>query len=59
MDGRTHHDECWRDHHDCAVAKVERLREKLKHLAWYYAGTQDEAAGTPARRVLKELEEGE
>ena len=26
-DGRTHHEECWRDygHRDCAVAKIEHL----------------------------------
>lgn len=24
-DGRTHWEGCWRDHHDCAVAEVERL----------------------------------
>lgn len=27
-DGRTHWEGCWRDHHDCAVAEVERLREE-------------------------------
>lgn len=26
-DGRTHHEQCWREygHHDCAVARVEHL----------------------------------
>jgi len=26
----THHAECWRDHHACAVAEVERLAEALE-----------------------------
>ena len=25
-DGRTHHDECWRDHLDCASRRIERLQ---------------------------------
>lgn len=32
-DGRTHWDDCWREHRDCAVAKVERLRAALDSLA--------------------------
>lgn len=26
---RTHWTDCWRDHHECAVVKVERLRSDL------------------------------
>lgn len=29
LDGRTHWEDCWRDHLDCAVAKVERLTREL------------------------------
>lgn len=28
-DGRTHYEGCWRAHHDCAVAEVERLRSQF------------------------------
>jgi hypothetical protein len=28
-DGRTHWEGCWREHRDCAVAEVERLRSRL------------------------------
>lgn len=34
-DGRTHWDECWRQHHDCAVAEVERLRAMVAMGAEY------------------------
>lgn len=30
MSNPTHHPECWRDHHECAVREVERLREALE-----------------------------
>ena len=39
---QTHHEECWRQrrHHDCAVAKIERLTAQVKTLEsddheWY------------------------
>ena len=30
---KTHSAECWRWHHECAIAEVERLREKVKSWA--------------------------
>jgi len=29
----THHSECWREHHACCVAEVERLRAELQQTA--------------------------
>lgn len=41
----THHADCYRYHHECAVAEVERLREQiriareyLRQEAWWSAG---------------------
>ena len=28
----THHGECWRVHHACAILKIERLQEEIDHL---------------------------
>jgi hypothetical protein len=28
VDGRTHHDECWRSHLDCAIRRVEQLEKE-------------------------------
>lgn len=35
-DGRTHWEGCWRDHHDCAVAEVERLRADRERWDWFF-----------------------
>lgn len=32
MDGRTHWEGCWRDHLDCAVARVEALEAERDRL---------------------------
>lgn len=40
-DGRTHWEGCWRDHHDCAVAEVERLLG-IEQLAQMWAVYQDD-----------------
>jgi len=29
---RTHDDKCWREHHECAVAKVKRQQERIEDL---------------------------
>ena len=29
----THWDECWRSHHECAIAKIERLQKALRPFA--------------------------
>ena len=44
----THNDDCWRWHHECAIAKIERLAQPEQEpvaLAWdegYRQGVQDE-----------------
>lgn len=33
MDGKTHWEGCWREHLDCAVARVEELESSPQRLA--------------------------
>jgi len=32
-DARLHDDDCWRLHHDCAIAKIERMHIGIEGLA--------------------------
>lgn len=36
VDGRTHHDECWRNrgHHDCAIARLNALLAERERGKW-------------------------
>jgi hypothetical protein len=51
-DGRTHWEGCWREHRDCAVAEVERLRKALDDLGAAIADA--EYIWTPAMRTAYE-----
>lgn len=29
---RVHYEDCWREHHDCAIKEIERLQEEILYL---------------------------
>ncbi len=37
MNNENHYQECWRAHHECAIAEIERLREIIKQTAAAWA----------------------
>lgn len=54
-DGRTHWDECWRQHHDCAVAEVERLR-RIEKLALIWSAYQDDESKANPDLLMQSLD---
>jgi len=52
----THHSECWREHHACCVAEVERLQAELSQAelaAHVHSKALDEQAATIAQLRAK------
>ena len=53
----THNSECWRTHHACAVAKIERLQKEIatrkQFMRWVY---DSEASPSEWEWLLQELE---
>lgn len=60
-DRRSHHETCWRDHHECAIRRVEELEEFASRL-WDASEDQckqqsecdDEEYGPWARQLLED-----
>ena len=51
-EGSTHWEGCWREHHECAVAEIERLHPNAERYEWlcanayvwgsHFSSTQDD-----------------
>lgn len=52
-DGRTHWHGCWREHHDCAVAEIERLRHAAD--SWRLDGETSRVARAVAEAEVERL----
>jgi len=56
---RTHYEGCWRVHHECAVAEVERLRADAREAARLLARAEAVREGLHALRDRAERLEAE
>ncbi len=52
---RTHWTDCWRDHHECAVAEVERLRADLARITLAATNIMDYGAAMDYPELFKTL----
>ena len=53
----THWDGCWKDHHECAIAKIESLQNGIDHLrtAIIHGGYDIEACVVCGKDMLRKL----
>lgn len=60
MNASTHYAECWRDHHDCAVAEVERLRSLATTalIDWARTYASDCVSAESLAETMGRIEEG-
>lgn len=39
---KVHYGDCWREHHDCAIRKIEDIVQQIKELEWNLKGKEEE-----------------